>query len=76
MQLIASYVFQEKIKDKKNKITLLIRDNTNRLDQLNLLMNEQKQFEKSLDSRQKNLVCMLLCKMILSINYVEEFVFY
>ncbi|CAG2237888.1 CFAP44 [Mytilus edulis] len=47
--------WDEKIKDKKNKITLLIRDNTNRLDQLNLLMNEQKQFEKSLDSRQKNL---------------------
>ena len=47
--------WDDKIKDKKIRITSLIRDNTNRLDQLCVLMNEQKQFEKSLDSRQKNL---------------------
>ncbi|XP_062616211.1 cilia- and flagella-associated protein 44-like [Saccostrea cucullata] len=47
-------VWDEKIAEKKAKITALIRDNTNRLDQLCLLLNEKKSYESELDSRQKN----------------------
>ncbi|XP_046572732.1 cilia- and flagella-associated protein 44-like isoform X2 [Haliotis rubra] len=43
------------IAEKRSRITELIRDNTNRLEQLNMLMTEKKDFESSLDSRQKNL---------------------
>ncbi|XP_048254045.1 cilia- and flagella-associated protein 44-like isoform X2 [Haliotis rufescens] len=43
------------IAEKRSRITDLIRDNTNRLEQLNMLMMEKKDLEASLDSRQKNL---------------------
>lgn len=46
--------WDEKIAEKKAKITALIRDNTNRLDQLCILLNEKKSFEGELDSRQKS----------------------
>ncbi len=48
--------FQEKISDSKDHITELIRENTNRLDQLNMLLGEKRDYETQLDSRQKNLV--------------------
>lgn len=47
--------WDEKIREKKNRITELIKDNTHKLDQLNLLLGEKKSFENSLDGRQKNL---------------------
>ena len=50
-------LMQDKIRLAKDQITSMIRENTNRLDQLNMLLGEQKDFEKQLDSRQKNLVC-------------------
>ncbi|XP_022324096.2 cilia- and flagella-associated protein 44-like isoform X1 [Crassostrea virginica] len=46
--------WDEKIAEKKAKITALIRDNTDRLDQLCILLNEKKSFEGELDSRQKS----------------------
>lgn len=52
---------QEKIAEKKAKITALIRDNTNRLDQLCILLNEKKSFEGELDSRQKSSVSVIIC---------------
>ena len=47
---------QEELNDKRNRITYLIRMNTQRLQQLNMLMTEKGELEKSLDSRQRNLV--------------------
>ncbi|XP_048773099.2 cilia- and flagella-associated protein 44-like isoform X2 [Ostrea edulis] len=47
-------VWDQKVADKKAKITALIRDNTNRLDQLCMLLNEKKSFEGELDFRQKD----------------------
>ena len=49
-------VLQAKLQEKKEEITDLIRENTRRLQQLNMLLGERKTFEHSLDSRQKNLV--------------------
>ena len=49
-------MFQEKITEAKDRITELIRENTNRLDQLNMLLGEKRGYEKALDSRQKDLV--------------------
>ncbi|KAK3107014.1 hypothetical protein FSP39_005065 [Pinctada imbricata] len=46
--------WNEKIAEKKERITAKIKDNTNRLDQLCMLLNEKKEFEAHLDSRQKN----------------------
>ena len=51
-----SWLFQEKIVDSKDVITNLIRDNTQLLDQLNMLLGQKKEFQVSLDARQKNLV--------------------
>merc|ERR1711894_552913 len=48
-------VWEEKIQEAKDHITLLIRENTDKLDQLNMLLGEKKSFEGDLDSRQKNL---------------------
>ena len=53
--------FQEDIQAHKDRITELIRENTNRLDQLNMLIGERRNYEKQLDSRQKNLVSGKLC---------------
>jgi hypothetical protein len=47
---------QDKIARRKDRITDLIRENTNRLEQLNMLLGEKKDYEGELDSRQKNLV--------------------
>ncbi|ESO88398.1 hypothetical protein LOTGIDRAFT_193297 [Lottia gigantea] len=43
------------VAEKKDRITELIKDNTNRLEQLCMLSTEKKDLESSLDSRQKNL---------------------
>ena len=48
---------QDRIAAAKDDITERIRENTNRLDQLNMLLTEKRDYEKSLDSRQKNVVC-------------------
>lgn len=48
--------FQEKIHNAKDRITDLIRENTDKLDQLSMLLGEKKTYEKALDARQKNLV--------------------
>ncbi|XP_074652110.1 cilia- and flagella-associated protein 44-like isoform X2 [Tubulanus polymorphus] len=47
--------WEDKIGVKKDRITDLIRENTNRLEQLNMLLGEKKDYEGELDSRQKNL---------------------
>ncbi|KAL5020106.1 hypothetical protein ScPMuIL_002998 [Solemya velum] len=47
--------FDEKIGEEKSAITALIRDNTRLLDQLRLLLEDKKQFETSLNSRQKKM---------------------
>ena len=44
------------MKEARDFITQLIRENTQRLDQLNMLLCERKDLEVALDSRQKNLV--------------------
>ncbi|XP_077985504.1 cilia- and flagella-associated protein 44-like isoform X2 [Glandiceps talaboti] len=46
---------QEKIEAKKARITALTRDNTDKIEQLTLLLGESKELETQLDSRQKNL---------------------
>ncbi|CAH1796965.1 unnamed protein product [Owenia fusiformis] len=48
--------WMEKIKAKKNHITELIRENTNRLEQLTMLLGEKRELESGLDSRQKSLL--------------------
>ncbi|XP_064651335.1 cilia- and flagella-associated protein 44-like isoform X2 [Lineus longissimus] len=48
-------LWEEKIERRKDRITDLIRENTNRLEQLNMLLGEKKDYEGELDSRQKNL---------------------
>ncbi|ELU09473.1 hypothetical protein CAPTEDRAFT_174833 [Capitella teleta] len=47
--------WDEKIAEHKDHITNLVRENTNRLDQLNMLVGERRDYEVQLDSRQKNL---------------------
>ncbi|XP_070551975.1 cilia- and flagella-associated protein 44-like isoform X2 [Ptychodera flava] len=46
---------EDKIALKKERITELTRDNTEKLEQLTLLLGENKELETQLDSRQKNL---------------------
>lgn len=48
--------WQEKLREASDYITQLVRENTQRLEQLNMLLCERKDFETALDSRQKNLV--------------------
>jgi hypothetical protein len=55
---------QDRIYEHKDQITALVRENTNRLDQLNMLLGERKDFEGQLDSRQKNLVSSSLLSSI------------
>ncbi|XP_077861599.1 cilia- and flagella-associated protein 44-like [Saccoglossus kowalevskii] len=46
---------EDKIAHKKDKITNLTHDNTDKIEQLTLLLGENKELEGLLDSRQKNL---------------------
>ncbi|XP_033757971.1 cilia- and flagella-associated protein 44-like isoform X3 [Pecten maximus] len=46
--------WNEKIAERKDRITYLIRDNTRRLDQLCVLLNDKKDYESSLDTRQES----------------------
>ncbi|XP_069115004.1 cilia- and flagella-associated protein 44-like isoform X2 [Argopecten irradians] len=46
--------WNEKIAERKDRITCLIRDNTRRLDQLCVLLNDKKEYESSLDTRQES----------------------
>ncbi|XP_021372219.1 cilia- and flagella-associated protein 44-like isoform X2 [Mizuhopecten yessoensis] len=46
--------WNEKIVERKDRITHLIRDNTRRLDQLCVLLNDKKEYESSLDVRQES----------------------
>ncbi|XP_060071995.1 cilia- and flagella-associated protein 44-like [Ylistrum balloti] len=46
--------WNEKIAERKDRITHLIRDNTRRLDQLCVLLNDKKEYESSLDTRQES----------------------
>ena len=47
---------QTYIEDAKDEITRLIQENTDKLDQMNMLIVEKKSYEKDLDARQKALV--------------------
>ena len=66
---------QEKIAEKKNRITELIRENTKRLNQLSLLVNDKKFSEGALNSRQKNLVSILisLTQDFLRMKFIFEY---
>lgn len=50
-------VDQEKIRKKKDRITELIRENTNRIETLNMMQSEKRDLQTQLDSKQKRLVC-------------------
>ena len=50
-------LFQKKIDAYKAKLTQVTRENTQRLDTYTVLLQEKKELEHQLDSRQKNLVC-------------------
>ncbi len=68
-----TFSLQERLTDAKDRITELVRENTNRLDQLNMLFGEKKVYQVQLDSRQKNLVSWkfnanILLKIILTIT--------
>ena len=45
---------------RKERITNLVRDNTQRLTQLAMMLKEQNQYTDSLDNRQKKVVCKTL----------------
>nr|KAG5708675.1 hypothetical protein BaRGS_034892 [Batillaria attramentaria] len=47
--------YDEEISGRREHITSLIRDNTQRLEQLGMLVAEHKEYQRSLDKRQKNL---------------------
>ncbi|KAL8598401.1 hypothetical protein ACOMHN_032678 [Nucella lapillus] len=47
--------YDSQIGERRMQITELIRDNTQRLDQLGMLLEENKVYQRSLDKRQKNL---------------------
>ena len=49
-------LFQTYIEDAKDEITKLIQENTEKLDQMNMLIVEKKSYEKDLNARQKSLV--------------------
>ena len=49
---------QGEIGERRVQMTELIRDNTERLDQLAMLLEENKAYQRSPDRRQKNLVRM------------------
>lgn len=59
---------QDKIGSAKDNITDLIKENTNKLDQLNMLLGEKKEYEKELDSRQKNLVTIISLKLLVNLG--------
>ncbi len=48
--------FQTRLGSARDRITQLIRENTDRLDQLNMLFSEKRTYHVQLDARQKNLV--------------------
>jgi len=47
---------QKRIREAKDELTAEVRINTERTNQMTALLREQKQFERDLDARQKNLV--------------------
>ncbi|XP_076438307.1 cilia- and flagella-associated protein 44-like isoform X2 [Babylonia areolata] len=47
--------YDSQISERRSQITTLIRNNTQRLDQLGMLLEENKAYQRSLDKRQKNL---------------------
>ena len=54
--VIIYLLIQTYIEDAKDEITKLIQENTEKLDQMNMLIVEKKSYEKDLNARQKSLV--------------------
>ena len=55
------------IQQQKESITMLTRDNTRRINQMTMLLNEQNQIEDALNSKQKKLVILLLVYLVLKV---------
>ena len=58
-------LFQSKIDSYKGKVTQLTRENTQRLDTFTVLLQEKKELEQMLNSRQKSLVSILIMSVVI-----------
>jgi len=51
-----TFIIQTRIREAKEELTAEIRINTERVNQLTVLLRERQQYEQELDARQKNVV--------------------